>query len=153
MKRSILKPLMAAAVAVTGLATTADAHDTRLMLSRLMTAHTHVAPMFTTRSLQRAMDFPIMRAPMVRVPGVLTRLKLSFDCVVAGTPVEFPNDIRISNPYSFTVAAGTVATYSAPFGNSGTVVLPALAPGAGVYVSNAVPGGITAGAACSASEM
>jgi hypothetical protein len=85
--------------------------------------------------------------------GTVARAKLQFDCVVAGTPVEFPNDIFISNPYNFTVAAGTQASYNAPFGNTGTVLLPALAPGAGFWVSNAVPGGVTAGAACSAKQI
>ena len=92
----------------------------------------------------------VVIGPAMRMP--IVPLKLSFACEVAGTPVEFPNDIRISNPYNFTVQAGTVAHYSAPFGNTGTVVLPELAPGAGIYVSNAVPGGITAGTPCSASQ-
>ena len=85
--------------------------------------------------------------------GAILKMKLKIDCVVSGTPVEFPNDIRISNPYNFAIDTGTVVAYNAPFGNTGTVVLPALAPGAGFHVSNAVPGGITAGAPCTVSQI
>lgn len=83
---------------------------------------------------------------------VLKPIKLSFDCVVDGTPVEFPNDIRISNPYSFATASVQVA-YAAPGGNTGVVMLPALAPGQGIFVSNAVPGGGIVGMACTAQQL
>ena len=72
---------------------------------------------------------------------------------LCGSPVEFPDDIRITNPHNFATDAGIVVAYNAPYGNTGTVVLPALAPGAGFHVSNAVPGGVTAGAPCSASQI
>ena len=121
---------------------------TALAVSTLGTAMTQAAD--NRLLLQRATPAGQM-APLGN--RAIAKMKLKFDCVVAGTPVEFPNDIRISNPYNFAVAAGTVVAYSAPFGNSGTVVLPALAPGAGFFVSNAVPGGITAGAACAASQI
>lgn len=93
----------------------------------------------------------VLRESYGRAPGF--SLKLGFDCVAQGTPVEFPNDIRISNPYDFTTPAGIEVAYAAPYGNAGVVVLPALKPGHGVFVSNAVPGGIPAGAPCSAVEM
>ncbi|MCG6901837.1 MAG: hypothetical protein LJE68_04065 [Rhodobacter sp.] len=83
----------------------------------------------------------------------IVKMKLSFNCVVSGTPVEFPDDISISHNYNFTVPAGTMIAYTAPFGNSGTVALPALAPGKRFVVSHAVPGGITAGAPCTATQL
>jgi len=94
--------------------------------------------------------------PYVRVPADPVRVtpyRMEFDCMVAGTPVEFPDDIRIANPYGFTVPAGTVAVYTGPFGNSGQVILPMLKPGGGVYVAHAIPGGAEAGAWCSASAL
>ncbi|MDF0603963.1 hypothetical protein P1J78_24965 [Psychromarinibacter sp. C21-152] len=98
-------------------------------------------PSYVTRSPDRTLTV---------VPDVKRYpLKLSFACVVSGTPVEFPNDIRISNPYDFATGAVQVA-YLAPGNHSGLVNLPALAPGEGVFVSNAVPGGMTAGAPCEA---
>ena len=132
MTRNPIKSVLAAALALASLsAVTAQAADDRLLLQR------------TSPNVQMA--------PATN--DTVARVKLRFDCIVAGTPVEFPNDILISNPYNFTVAAGTQAAYSAPFGNAGTVVLPTLAPGAGFLVSNAVPGGVTAGAACTANQI
>ncbi len=146
MKRTFLKPLLAAAVAASALTTSVGAHDRALLLQ-----HTAAPSLMMRPAFSRVFDRAVRSDTIVRAPAPV--FKLSFDCVVAGTPVEFPNDIRISNPYDFSVAAGTVAFYSAPYGNTGTVTLPALAPGAGIYVSNAVPGGITAGTPCSASQL
>ena len=132
MTRNSRKTAIATALALTALGAVAtQAADNRLQLQRETTN--------------------IQMAPLAN--GAIVNMKMKFDCVVSGTPVEFPNDIRISNPYSFAIGAGTVVAYKAPFGNAGTVVLPALAPGAGFHVSNAVPGGITAGAPCSASQV
>ncbi len=86
-------------------------------------------------------------------PNALRPIKLQFNCVVQGTPVEFPNDIAISHNYNFTVPAGTKVAYVAPFGKSGVVTLPALAPGKVHYVMNVFPGGGPAGAPCSASQV
>lgn len=111
----------------------------------------------TTRDL-RALMMPLFPDLATRAPHAMPlhapmpRYGLQLDCVVAGTPVEFPNDIRISNPYRFALDAGTIG-YSAPGGHSGTVNVATLGPGQGFYVSNAVPGGMTAGAPCSASTQ
>lgn len=96
--------------------------------------------------------FILQKAP--HLPGTVLRpIKLQFACVVAGTPVEFPNDIAISNTYNFATPAGVSVSYTAPFGNTGVVTLPSLAPGATHIVSNAIPGGHPAGAPCTATEI
>lgn len=77
-------------------------------------------------------------------------LKLSFGCEVAGTPVEYPDDIRITNPYSFAIGAGVKVAYAAPYGHSGEVLLPAMAPGQSIYVDGAVEGGLAPGVSCTA---
>ena len=77
-------------------------------------------------------------------------IEMIFDCVVDGTPVEFPDDIAISHNYNFTTPAGTRVAWTAPFGNFGRVALPALEPGKRYIVRHAVPGGITAGSPCTA---
>lgn len=146
MTHVFLKPVLAAALVATTLAPLAEARDRAMVLQR----GAGNSVVFMAPSMAKALD----RSALTIVDqGPLKTLNISLDCEVAGTPVEFPDDIRISNPYSFAIAAGTVASYLAPFGNTGTVVLPALEPGHGVYVSNAVPGGITAGSACSASTL
>jgi hypothetical protein len=93
----------------------------------------------------------VQAVPMTNGPVAI--MKLKFNCVVAGSPTEFPNDIAISHNYNFTVPAGTLVAYTAPFGNSGTVALPALAPGKYFFLSNVIPGGGPAGAPCTASQI
>lgn len=84
---------------------------------------------------------------------VVEPVKLSFNCVVKGEPKELPHDIFISNPYGFTTADGLEVAYNAPLGIAGLVVLPALEPGAGVYVRDAVKGGMAPGVECAAVEQ
>lgn len=79
-------------------------------------------------------------------------IKLSFDCVVAGTPVAFPNDLFISNPYEFILEEGVEVAYLAGE-ESGIVILPEIEPGEGVYVQSALEDGLEAGTACSAVEQ
>ncbi len=86
-------------------------------------------------------------------PNALVPIKLQFKCVVKGTPVEFPNDIAIWHSYSFTVPAGTKVAYTAPYGKTGTVVLPALPPNTYHFVNNVFPGGGPAGAPCTATQI
>lgn len=100
-----------------------------------------------TREL-RDMMRPVF--PDIAATRAAPRYRLDLDCVVAGTPVDRPNDIRISNPHTFALEAGTIQ-YTAPLGNAGIVNVPVLGPGQAFYVSNAVPGGTSRGAACSAS--
>lgn len=73
-------------------------------------------------------------------------------CQVAGTPVEFPDDIWIINKGLGTIAAGTKVTWSVPAAaKTGTYVLAsALAPGKGVMVNGVLAGGVEAGKPCSA---
>ncbi|WP_334192363.1 hypothetical protein [Pararhodobacter sp.] len=77
------------------------------------------------------------------------RLRLRLNCAVAGTPVEFPDDLHIWA--DFPVAAGTVAHWNVT-GTSmqGSVVLPALAAGQYYFAAHALPGGWPAGSACTA---
>jgi hypothetical protein len=132
MIRTSLKIAFASALALATLAPAAlQARDTGAVLMRGVT--------------------PLKVAPMTRAPVAI--IKMKFNCVVAGTPTEFPNDIAISHNYGFTVPAGTKVAYTAPYGNTGIVTLPALAPGTYFFVYNAIPGGMQAGAPCSASQI
>lgn len=90
-------------------------------------------------------------ATIVKVPDVAgMSLVMHFGCLVSGTPVEFPNDIKIVNTNGYHTPAGVKVAYLTPYGKIGTTVLPGLAPGAYHFVSNAIPGGAPAGSTCSA---
>jgi len=87
-----------------------------------------------------------------------TKLQLAkvAGCIVAGTPVEFPNDVWIVNKGLGKLVAGTkvswaVSGYSA-FKGTHTLVAD-LTPGQGVHLSNVLPGGVEAGHACSAKAL
>ncbi|MEM6693222.1 MAG: hypothetical protein AAF626_00975 [Pseudomonadota bacterium] len=116
----------------------------------------YVVKIPTIRPVIRPVFKPVTKevviAPLITPVLAPEVVKLSFDCIVAGTPVVFPNDIYISNPYDFTTTDGVKVAYAAPGGSEGTVTLPAIEPGEGIYVSNAVKGGMTPGTTCSAME-
>ena len=72
-------------------------------------------------------------------------------CVVQGTPVEFPDDILITNESSSTIVQGTKIAWSMTGFPGGTHVLEEdLAPGKGFYILGALPGGMEAGRKCTA---
>lgn len=80
------------------------------------------------------------------------RAFVSIGCVAQGTPVEFPNDIVLSNKGNVTLAAGTRIQWimTAP-NRSGVYKLTApLAPGKAVFVANVLGSGVGAGHPCSA---
>lgn len=86
--------------------------------------------------------------------AITAKLKLKMRCAVAGSPVEFPNDIYVANASRFAMRAGkTVHWQITGTSIKGSAVLPALAPGKGVYLSNAIPGGLTAGTPCVATAL
>lgn len=111
--------------------------------------------------MDRPAALPLLRAdfshgPMLRPYGELTLrpvnqriLRVRMGCVITGTPVESPDDIRLTAQH--TIAAGSVATWSIP-GTSlgGTVTLPAMVPGQSLFVPNVLPGGWPAGNGCTA---
>ncbi len=71
----------------------------------------------------------------------------NFNCSVSGTPVEFPNDIRLVRAVGPT-EAGTFVKWSVPgTPYSGFVTLPALAAGQSFRISNVLPG-LPAGTRC-----
>ena len=74
------------------------------------------------------------------------------DCDVAGSPSEFPDDIKIINKGFGPLVAGTKVKWSVPSaGKAGVYTLGAgLASGKAVVVSGVLPGGIAAGEACNA---
>lgn len=80
-------------------------------------------------------------------------LAKSVGCSVAGTPVEFPDDIWIMNKGLVAISAGTSVHWAVPaVGKSGNHVLAAaLAPGQGVKVSGVLGSGVEAGKPCKAS--
>lgn len=71
-------------------------------------------------------------------------------CLVAGTPVEFPNDLYLTNKGSETLKAGTKLKFAVQStGAKGAVRLPAdIAVGAQVKVADVLNGGAEAGAPC-----
>lgn len=104
-----------------------------------------VPPFVLRRALPVPAPHTVPRPVAPPVPG-----RLVLECVVAGEPVEMPDDILISNPYSFAIGPGVEVAYSAPLGNSGVAVLPFLAPGQSVYVRDALRGGLAPGVGCTA---
>lgn len=92
-------------------------------------------------------------APNKRVPSQRVKLPSpAVSCGFYGTPVEFPNDVRITNDSKRTLKKGTRIAWGATAGNpKGTHALSAdLAPGKSTQLSNVVPGGIEAGRPCKA---
>jgi len=77
-------------------------------------------------------------------------------CTVAGTPVEFPDDIWIINKGLGKLVAGTKVKWSIPGYSSfqGTHTLVAdLAAGQGVKLSGVLGGGVEAGHDCKAKAL
>ncbi len=81
------------------------------------------------------------------------------ECVVQGTPVDFPDDIAITNESNnVTVSTGTTIQWklqgpipNVPPAFAGEHVLTGdLAPGEGVFVLGVLPGGQEAGTECEA---
>ena len=141
-----LKTLIPASLLALALPVAAPAHtiDGLFPLFSAIMAPRH-APM-----LMRAeyLPSPILRRE-IGVAPTIRHLYRRLNCAVAGTPVEFPDDLHIWSDHA--IAAGTVASWSVT-GTSmhGTVVLPALAPGQFYFASHVLPGGWPAGAACTA---
>lgn len=98
----------------------------------------------------------LRKVPMVKSDSSIARtatrgpfVAVKIGCVVNGTPVEFPNDIWIVNQGSVATKAGlTVQWQTQNNAFSGVVTIPALQPGQGHFVSNALPGGLVAGTPC-----
>ena len=78
----------------------------------------------------------------------------SVACFVAGSPSEFPDDIRVQNKGSM-LAAGTQINWSVPFsGDHGTYTLTtSLATGGYLSLSGVLPGGVEAGHDCIAQVL
>lgn len=74
-------------------------------------------------------------------------------CTVAGTPSEFPDDLRIANAGVVAIPAGTQVKWKAQ-GNSGIAALTqSLQPGKTLKLDGVLPGGVEAGTACSAKAL
>lgn len=76
-------------------------------------------------------------------------------CEVAGTPSEFPNDIRIFNKGFATLNAGTKIQWKVASANKQgyyTLAQP-LQPGKGVFLSGVLGSGIEAGKPCTAVKI
>lgn len=150
-------PLIGVAMALAALPVAADP-VIRLHSDAPVLVETYSSPMVPGSAAMASMigkmtgPANVARMPTRTLTVVPQPMALAFDCVVAGTPVEFPNDIHISNANGF-ATAGVKVAYLAPGGHSGMVTLPPLSPGEGVYVANAVPGGMVAGAACEVHQM
>jgi len=70
-------------------------------------------------------------------------------CIVGGTPVEFPNDIWVTNTTAATLLKGTALTFTIPsIGVKGSFLLPSNVPsGKQVKIAD-IFGGAEAGAPC-----
>lgn len=91
---------------------------------------------------------PKMVARPVHTPVAVPLYKLG--CVVQGTPVEFPDDVNITNNGTSTVKKGKTLHWEIPnTSRKGDYVLTQdLLAGKSVFVSGALPGGHPAGAQC-----
>ena len=102
----------------------------------------------------------ILAAESVRYGGVdgparsVDLSNLSFqphlDCRAHGTPIDFPDDIIVTNEGPGFVRAGTKIRWQMDGGSQGIHVLPALAPSESTYIFKANPGGIPTGRKCKA---
>lgn len=141
-----LKSLIPAAILATSLPLTASAtafDGVFPLLSAVMTPH-HPARLMQADYRR----FPVLGPVIVDRPS-LPHLSLQLHCAVAGTPVEFPDDLHIWSDHA--IAAGTVASWSVTGTNlQGSVVLPALAAGQYYFASHVLPGGMEAGHPCTA---
>lgn len=134
MLKTFITPLAAAAVmagALTGLSAYADG-----VAFMVVDGNAAVAPIGNTRIVAQA-----------TAPAPVSDLR--FDCTVTGTPVEFPNDIKIWSAEA--VAAGTRVAWSVP-GSSfdGLLELPALAANQHAFLPGVLPAGLPAGSPCDA---
>ena len=88
-------------------------------------------------------------------PGPDLTLSVKVGCVVRGTPVEFPDDIFLSNDGTATIPAGFKVEWevAAPPTSGIHTFAAAVAPGTGVFVQGALPGGVPAGVACTATPV
>ena len=74
-------------------------------------------------------------------------------CTVAGTPSEFPDDLRIANAGVVTIPAGTQFKWKVQ-GTSGIAALgQALQPGKSLKLNGVLHGGVEADTACSAKAI
>jgi hypothetical protein len=78
-------------------------------------------------------------------------IALNLDCAVAGTPAEFPDDLRITNAGSTTIPVGTQIKWRIKSPRlSGAAVLSApLKAGKTVRIDGVLAGGLEAGTPCS----
>lgn len=92
--------------------------------------------------------------PSAVQPTVL-KLAPKVACRFTGTPVEFPNDMRVENAGQVPIKQGTKVSWQSENGaHKGTVTLSKdLAPGANEFFSGVVAGGIEAGHPCKASLL
>ncbi len=82
-------------------------------------------------------------------PEAVATRTIKLACIVGGTPVEFPNDIWITNTTGATLVKGTALTFAVPsIGVKGSFILPSnVAPGTQVQIAD-IFGGAQAGAPC-----
>jgi hypothetical protein len=87
--------------------------------------------------------------PVVTNPGIMKPI-FKIQCVVNGTPVEFPNDIYLGNEGPGTIPAGYKVHWDlpAPHFSGDYTFAQDVVPGKGVYILGAVPGGAPAGVLC-----
>lgn len=76
-------------------------------------------------------------------------------CTVAGTPVEFPDDLRFTNKGAAVLKAGTRISWKVNGYSSGGVyqLVADLSPGATVFAPGVLGGGVEAGRDCKAKVL
>jgi hypothetical protein len=94
----------------------------------------------------QAQQTPATQTAVGTVPAPIQRV----ECVVQGTPVEFPDDLYIRNTGNVKLEKNTKIDWEAVgTGRKGRYTLPTdLNPGAGTFASGVVAGGLGAGHVC-----
>ena len=87
---------------------------------------------------------PLTQKPLLMARPKISTLQISYSvgCVVRGTPVEFPNDIVLSNEGAFTIPVGLKVDWVVPPGayKGSYTFAAALKPGENVMLANAMSG-------------
>lgn len=92
----------------------------------------------------------IAQAQAVKTTRTLGVTYTSIGCEVAGQPVEFPNDLWLTNKTQVTIAMGARLVWEVPSMNykGGYRLRADLNPGQSIFLADILPGGVEAGRPC-----
>lgn len=113
-----------------------------------------IAFLFATPALAETVK-PLTNDTLLRKPSISNlQISYSIGCIVQGTPVEFPNDIVLSNEGAFTIPAGLKVDWVVrPGAYKGSYTFAAqLKPGKNVILANVMSGSAGAGTPCTVTQ-